>query len=113
MSEDKSVFKPIFIGVATTVLTTVILYYLGFEKKSSPPNALEGDSGQTSPNVPPLKVADQPAVDADFERRKQATLFAWNKMQDIDATVTALNSQTYQSLAYSYGVTASTIVTKL
>jgi hypothetical protein len=47
MNENKGVFRPIFIGVVTTVLATVILYYLGFEKSASPPNESRGTSSST------------------------------------------------------------------
>jgi len=35
MSDDKGIIRPIFVGVVTTVLTAVILYYLGIQKDSS------------------------------------------------------------------------------
>ncbi|MCI0695269.1 hypothetical protein L0337_25085 [candidate division KSB1 bacterium] len=47
MNENKGVFRPIFIGVVTTVLATVILYYLGFEKSASPPNVSRDTSSST------------------------------------------------------------------
>ncbi|GEM_PF-6310513 len=107
MSEDKGVIKPIFIGVATTVLTTVILYYLGFQKGSSPPEESESgsrppQSNVTSPEVPQRLI---PAVDAEFERRKQATLKAWDEMQNIDVAsiTTTPSSATFQQMANLYG----------
>jgi hypothetical protein len=107
MSEDKGVIKPIFIGVATTVLTTVILYYLGFQKDSSPSKESESgsrppQSNLTSPEVPQRFT---PAVDAGFERRKQATLKVWHEMQNIDAASigTPPSSATFQQMANFYG----------
>ena len=118
MSEDKGLFKPIFITVSSTVLTAVILYYLGIDKpkpddSNNPPKPPQSEQTRDTRSLqttimktdgPADGPADESRADAGFELRKQATLRVWNRMQEIDAQSdwSSLSAADFQQIAYAY-----------
>jgi len=103
MNEDKGIIRPIFIGVATTVLATAILYYLGIQKSSYPEHEREGGSRPAQPSVSSSETPIHSTGEPEFERGKEATLRAWNEMQDIDeSTQLAFTSKDFRQRANLY-----------
>lgn len=68
-----------------------------FSHKPASPATI-ASSAASSPEIPKAL----PTVDAAFERRKQATLKAWDQMQDGDSAYGGPSSEAFQRLSYSY-----------